>query len=606
MYDAPTRSTRGGPVFSGHPYPTKINPDAILPFILTHTEPGGLVFDPFGGSGSTAIAAALCEMPTEQLAAQVNAVIDDPDWGARRSITYDVSPLAAFIGSTILDPPDPVQFRNAAYSMLSQLEDELAWLYHALSPEGKTGRIRHIIWTDFPICPRCSASQSYWDLAVALDPLQVNRTANCQCCGQTYDLSRVDRLKEEVEDVLLGRTVTARVRRPAFVYGESDGRAWRRPVTDDDMHLWGRITSSVPLPTSIPLVPMMHQPEGKWGELHRAGYHTGITHMHQFYTKRNLIAVAKAWELCDQFDQPLANAMRYWVSGYNATHSTLMSRVVVKRNARDFALSGAQSATLYVSSLPVEKNVLAGLRARIRTVSKGFGEMHGRPGGTYLCRSSTEVDLPDGSVDYVFADPPFGDNIQYSEVNFIGEAWLGAFTERSEEAIVSVHEHKDIGVYEGLLTRVFRECHRVLKSGGVMTLAFHSSQPAVWKSLRNAWTSAGFEFVRSSTLDKTQGSLKQVLTRDSVKGDSLILLRRVSNERTNTRVPVEDPWVVVEQAIASLPVDSRERHRHRLFGLFVNAALDSGVDVPAQASEFYRWIEASFDESDELVYARDP
>jgi 16S rRNA G966 N2-methylase RsmD len=38
--------------------------------------------------------------------------------------------------------------------------------------------------------------------------------------------------------------------------------------------------------------------------------------------------------------------------------------------------------------------------------------------------------VPDNAVDYVFVDPPFGNNIMYSELSFLYEAWLSVFTIR--------------------------------------------------------------------------------------------------------------------------------------------------------------------------------
>ena len=59
LYDRPVPSTRSGPLFNAHSYPTKINVAAVVPFIVTHTRPGDLIFDGFAGSGVTGLAASL-------------------------------------------------------------------------------------------------------------------------------------------------------------------------------------------------------------------------------------------------------------------------------------------------------------------------------------------------------------------------------------------------------------------------------------------------------------------------------------------------------------------------------------------------------------------
>ena len=52
-------------------------------------------------------------------------------------------------------------------------------------------------------------------------------------------------------------------------------------------------------------------------------------------------------------------------------------------------------------------------------------------------QSLTDVTLiPENSIDYIFTDPPFGGNLNYSELNFIWEDWLKVHTTNNKEAIV--------------------------------------------------------------------------------------------------------------------------------------------------------------------------
>src|SRR6202034_787652 len=109
-----------------------------------------------------------------------------------------------------------------------------------------------------------------------------------------------------------------------------------------------------------------------WGDLYRAGYHTGIKKLHHFYTRRNFLAIATLWELVDEFEPDLRDALRLQILSYNSTHSTLMTRVVVKKNQTDFVLTGLQSGVLYVSGLPVEKNVLEGITRKGKSFVDAF------------------------------------------------------------------------------------------------------------------------------------------------------------------------------------------------------------------------------------------
>lgn len=95
-----------------------------------------------------------------------------------------------------------------------------------------------------------------------------------------------------------------------------------------------------------------------------------------------------------------------------------MTRVVVKSNNNDFVITGAQSGVLYISSLPVEKNIIEGVRRKIKTLQQAFTLIeHSKSEVEVKNMSSTTLLEPTQSVDYVFTDPPFGDYIPYSEIN---------------------------------------------------------------------------------------------------------------------------------------------------------------------------------------------
>ena len=54
-----------------------------------------------------------------------------------------------------------------------------------------------------------------------------------------------------------------------------------------------------------------------------------------------------------------------------------MTRVVAKVNQQDFVLTGSQSGVLYISSLPVEKNVFKGVHRKVRILKNAFSTIHG-------------------------------------------------------------------------------------------------------------------------------------------------------------------------------------------------------------------------------------
>ncbi|RBP62724.1 DNA methyltransferase [Brenneria salicis] len=82
LYRRPLAAKRNGALYGAFPYPTKISPEAIALYIAAHTKPGDTVFDGFGGSGTTGLAALLCERPTDELRAEAVRLGLNVQWGA--------------------------------------------------------------------------------------------------------------------------------------------------------------------------------------------------------------------------------------------------------------------------------------------------------------------------------------------------------------------------------------------------------------------------------------------------------------------------------------------------------------------------------------------
>jgi hypothetical protein len=112
----PSRRPVQGPLYNAFSYPTKISPEAIAVFIATHTEPGGKVLDVFGGSGTTGLAALLCDKPTEEMRQMAAELGVSPVWGPREAEIYELSTLGSFVAATLSSPPDPISFAKAAKS----------------------------------------------------------------------------------------------------------------------------------------------------------------------------------------------------------------------------------------------------------------------------------------------------------------------------------------------------------------------------------------------------------------------------------------------------------------------------------------------------------
>jgi hypothetical protein len=231
-------------------------------------------------------------------------------------------------------------------------------------------------------------------------------------------------------------------------------------------------------------------------------------------------------------------------------------------------------------------------------------------------QSSTELrGIPDKSIDYVFVDPPFGSNFDYSELNFFWESMLRVVTVQSAEAIVSSSQEKALDDYRNLLTQSFKEFFRVLKPGRWMTVEFSNTQASVWNSIQSALQEAGFVVANVSALDKKQGSFKAVMTTTAVKQDLVISAYKpnggLEDRFMSTGGTEDSAWDFVRTHLSYLPSVKMklsslefiaERDPRIIFDRMVSWFVRHNVPVPMSTQEFQAGLSQRFVERDGMVF----
>jgi adenine-specific DNA methylase len=114
------------------------------------------------------------------------------------------------------------------------------------------------------------------------------------------------------------------------------------------------------------------------------------------------------------------------------------------------------------------------------------------------CGDSAGTDLPNESVDAVVTDPPFFDNVHYSELADFFYVWQrhilgpkGNHTNGSTRSPSEVQQ-SDPHIFTERLRSVWTECNRVLRPGGLMVFTYHHSRAEGWLCILEAIGKAGF------------------------------------------------------------------------------------------------------------------
>jgi hypothetical protein len=231
---------------------------------------------------------------------------------------------------------------------------------------------------------------------------------------------------------------------------------------------------------------------------------------------------------------------------------------------------------------------------------------------------ASNLPLPDECVDYVFVDPPFGENIPYSDLAMVIEAWHGVTTHVAEEAIIDDRRGKSTDTYGELITACFREFARVLKPGRWMTVEFSNSSNEVWAALQQALADAGFVIADTRVLDKKQDSYRQATASNAVKQDLMISCYKpdpaTAKQVASGGGSEASLWTFVAEHLRHLPVTEgklgraelvRERLPDRIYDRVVAYFVSAGSPVPVTAAQFNDGLPAHFPERDGMFFLPD-
>jgi rubredoxin len=500
-------------------------------------------------------------------------------------ILCDLSPAATFIAYNYNTPVDVAAFEREAKRILQEVEAECSWMYETNHPspsqgEGPgvrvKGRINYTVWSDVFLCPYCHHEIVFWDAAVDQAVGKVRDTFPCPGCAAAVTKRALTRATERVWDSALGREIERARQVPVLINYSVGKQRYEKKPDAADLALIQKIEAS-----EIPYwYPTNRMPEG---DESRRNDPQGITHVHHFYTRRNLWVLTCLAEKLRSTNSSLLIVALSIASGL----VSMLTRYNMGRRG-----NGPVSGTLYVPSLVAETNVLKVSRNKLRDI--GRMSIRACSGQSAVTTQSTAdvSNIPDRSVGYIFTDPPFGDNLMYSELNFLWEAWLRVFTNNSPEAIINKTQGKALDDYRALMTRCFAEMYRVLKPSRWITVVFHNSKAAVWNAIQEALAHAGFLVAQVTVLDKQQGSFKQVTSAGAVKNDLVINAykpRAGFSARFLSQAGRGLEAEFVRQHLEQLPVAANvERTQEMLYSKYLAYYVQHGYTIAYNGEQFYQ------------------
>lgn len=616
---------KNDPIYNAHSYHTKVPHKAIMRYILHYTEPGDIVYDGFCGTGMTGVAAQMCGdrntvmslgyqvTPEGEVLQEETGKDSKKTWkpfsklGARRALLNDLSPAATFIAYNYNTPVDVLAFERKAKHILKGVEEKCGWMYETLHTDRKTkGKINYTVWSDVFVCPECAKEVVFYEAAVDKDTGKVRNFFPCPHCNAELTKRNMERAWETRYDSALNETVRLAKQVPVLINYSLNSRKGRfeKTLDEHDLDIIRKIDES----ELLYWFPKQRMPEGQET---RRNDPLGLTHVHHFFYIRQLIAFSTLWHSADELISEEAKRLWRFILQSIAVSFTRRNRFL--KNAYSQVNRGL-NGTLYISSSVSEPSPIYILTGKLRRFQRAISSTVRGPVAS--TQSSTSMLVPDNSVDYIFLDPPFGANLNYSELNFLWEAWLKVVTNNKLEAIVETRvQRKDLDEYRRLMTVCFKDAYRVLKPGRWLTVEFSNTKASVWNSIQTALSDAGFVIANVSALDKQQGSFMAVTTPTAVKQDLVISAYKPNGgfeERFDLSAGTEKGiWEFVHTHLKQLPIFKSsngrieivaERQNYLLFERMIAFHVQRGVTFALSASEFYAGLEQRFPMRDAMYF----
>jgi putative DNA methylase len=387
------------------------------------------------------------------------------------------------------------------------------------------------------------------------------KTAHCPCCNHEFGIAKAVRTRTTAPD---HRLYAKLVLLP-------DGRKTYLRATETDKALYAQAERELAArPDAYPVVAISP------GQNTNQALGYNYRHWHEMFNARQLLSLSILGERIGRIKDPamrdlfmclMSGALEfnnmfasYKGEGTGAVrpmfyhHILKPERVPLEANLWGTTKSSGSFSTLF------ESRVMRALAYADNPFELRVGQKNGKAAGekvfnlsesighnitksypqfadgerVYLaCGDSSCTDIVAGSVDAVISDPPFFDNVHYSELADFFHVWqrhvlgrAGALEADTTRAVGEV-QNADEDTFTARLTAVWTECHRVLKDDGLLVFTYHHSRAEGWSSVLKAIMNAGFAVVAAHPIKaEMSGATPKHQAKEPIDLDVILVCRK--------------------------------------------------------------------------------
>lgn len=599
-------------IYAAHSYHTKVPHPAIMRYILHYTEPGDIILDGFAGTGMTAVAAISCENPDSETKYKIetewkNIFNSAPTWGARKAIVGDLAPVASFISYNYSNPVNLIDYESQIKEILAAFDLELGWMYETKHTNGKIAKLNYVVWSEVLACPNCNHEFSFTEEFYDAKSQSVLGETKCPSCSIKLTKEACNLLFETTFDKGINQAVRKPKRYPYLINYSYNETNYTKKPDEFDFSILNRI-KELDFPEIAPHFKLPDIQMAKVGRIKT----TNVEYIHDFFLERALHSLAFLWKRTLNVEDKRTQAFLQFTFEQMVWGISLLNRF---RPTGFSQVNQYLSGVLYIASHTSEISPHYLIQGKYKRLIKAFSQYRSKRGSAInYCGDCSLLKLKPNSIDYIFTDPPFGENIYYSDLNILIEAWHKVLTQPHNEAIIDKAKKKTILDYQTLMEACFKKYYEVLKPGKWMTVEFSNTSAAVWNGIQTSLQKAGFVIANLAALDKKQGTFQAVTSPTAVKQDLVISCYKPSSDFENKFNAVYGEvavWDFVAEHFHHLPVHMKkennttaiiERSPKIIFDRLITFYLMRGLQVPIDAREFQDGLKQRFSERDGMYF----
>jgi 16S rRNA G966 N2-methylase RsmD len=521
------------PMYNWHKFWSRKTWNVVAEFIRTYSKEGEIVFDPFAGSGVVAMEALKQK---------------------RRVIICDLLPVATEIARLTIKPVTEVKLIDAFRRVEAEVRDKILNLYRTKCRKcGKEFPFTCSVWQNhkmveirYPACPNCGDRREKDTKPTKADLEIVNHLENKEIKEwyPNYPLYYPDGqpFKEKQQYESLDELFTKR---------NLQALAWLMQAIEQEPNKDLRDFLKIGFTSMVHLATKMMP-------LSEAGHFTPFS---SFWSQQSYWFAPKFME---------QNVWLKFDSAINGPQGLRRAKIDSNKYYQD-----VKFAKSYQEVLDDEADVYIHIGSSIKLMQEMLKD----------------------KIDYIFTDPPYDSSIQYGELSYLWNAWLTKDEKYldyiiADEVIHNEKQHKDFGVYHGLLKDSFIKMFDVLKTGKYLTVTFHNPTFKVRNATIRAGVFAGFEFQKVHHQELARPSAKSLMQPfGSAQGDFYLRFYKPKSDETITKPELIDEKrfenVVVQTTIGLLA----ERAEETPYTIIINfidpvlakhgyfSSLETGLDV---------------------------